>query len=351
MLKIINCLFVVLLCFGCQKTNKDSCDDSVMSLYKMADFRVGVAADAYLLESNPAYRNIVINQYNVIVPVSAFLMYKLHPEQNRYDFSEYDYLIDFCKTYNKHFEGANLTWHLYIPDWITNFHGSEQDWENLAKTHIQTIMSHYKGVVESWMIVNEALNEDGTLKNTIWQQHIGNDYIAKFFTWAHEADPNALLFYNDYNLESNPVKLNAAINLADMLRTRGIKIDGIGLQMHIFSNYPTNDEINNAALKVANHDYKVYYSELDISSNYTSNLTSFSAAMSNQQKYVMKNIVSGYKELPKKNQYGITTWGVGDSDSWIRTSYHHIDWPLMFDYNYKSKPAYCGFIEALNDPL
>lgn len=286
----------------------------------------------------------------MIVPVSAFLLYKLHPHQYEYNFSEYDYLADFCKTYNKHFQGANLTWPYYMADWLTYFQGSKQDWENMAKSHIQTVMGRYRGVVESWMVVNEALNEDGTLKNNIWQQHIGNDYIEKFFIWAHDADPYAVLFYNDYNLESNTVKRNAALGLADMLRNKGIKIDGIGFQMHILSNYPSIDEINNASLQVTNRDYKVYYSEWDVSFNFFNNLTNFTNAMAQQQKYIVKNVVRGYKELPSKYQYGITFWGIGDSDSWIRNN-NHIDWPLMFDDQYKPKPAYCGFLEALNEPL
>jgi len=344
-------LFVlVLCCFGCRKEGLVTCDDSTTSLYKMASFHVGVAANVDLLENNPAYRNIVINQFNVIIPERAFIISRVHPQQGVYDFSEFDYLADFCKTYNKHMQGANLIYQLYLPDWITNFSGDEQAWETLAKDHIQTIVSRYKGVVESWMVVNEALNEDGTLQNNIWQQHIGDGYIEKFFAWAHEADPHAMLFYNDYDLENNNQKLNAALNLADMLRSKGIQIDGIGMQMHNEVQFPTVDEVNKAALQVASHNYKVYYSEWDISFNLMKNKTVLTGDMEMEQKYLVKAIVEGYRQLPPKLQYGISFWGVGDADSWIRSHYNRIDWPLLYDDNYIAKPAYCGFAEALNAP-
>jgi len=344
-------LIAILLCSSCQKNWLTTCNDSNTSLYRMAGFRVGVAADVFLLQTNAAYRNIVINQFNVVIPVNSFLIYKIHPQPNFFDFSEYDYLADFCKTYNKHMEGANLIWQHYLPDWINNFQGDEQDWEALAKNHIQTIVSRYKGVVESWMVVNEALNEDGTLADNIWLQHIGDSYIEKFFRWAHDADPGAKLFYNDYDLENNVQKLSAALNLADMLRGKGINIYGIGMQMHNEIQFPTPDEINKAAMQIINHNYKVYYSEWDISCNLYKNKTALTADMMKQQKYLIKTVVQGYKELPSKYQYGISFWGVGDADSWIRTNYNRIDWPLLYDDNYTAKPAYCGFIEALNSPL
>jgi len=351
MRKIVIILLLLLLSISCKKTKLEACDASTTSLYKLADFRVGASVNLQLLNSNYAYRQIVLSQYNVVKPEISSLISKIHPEQDVYDFSDFDYLVNFCRANNKHLEGANLMYQLYLPDWILNYKGDKQDWENLAKSHIQTVVGRYKGIVESWMVVNEGIKEDGSLDYNFWQQHIGDDYVEKFFTWAHEADPDATLFYNDYNLESNPVKLDAALKLADRLRSEGIRIDGIGMQMHIYSNFPTVDEINKAAIQIASHDYKVYYSEWDISFNYLKDKTVFTDDMKLQQKLIIKNVVKGFKELPVKYQYGISFWNVGDSDSWIRSNFHRIDWPLMFDDQYKPKPAYCGFVEALNEPL
>lgn len=339
---------LLLLCVSCQKSGLSVCDDSGTSLYRMADFRVGAATDVQLLQSNAAYRNIVIRQFNVVFPVNAFLIYKIHPQKEVFDFGEYDYLADFCRANGKHLEGANLIYQLYLPDWLTRFQGTQQDWEAIAKSHIQTIVSRYRGVVESWMVVNEALNEDGTLGGNIWQQHIGDSYIEKFFTWTHEADPDARLFYNDVNLETNVQKLNAALNLADMLRGKGIRIDGIGMQMHNQIQFPMPDEVAKAAQKVAARNYKVYFSEWDISCNLYKDKTALTDDMKLQQRSLVNAMVKAYRTLPERCRYGISFWGVGDADSWIRGSFDRIDWPLLYDDNYKAKPAYCGFADALN---
>jgi endo-1,4-beta-xylanase len=339
-------VLALLLC-ACQKEGPAVCTDENISLYKAASFDVGVAVNVPLLDQNPAYRNTVIRQFNVIKPAESYLLYKIHPEPDRYDFSEFDYLVDFCRQYNKHLQGSNLLYQLYLPDWVTNFKGNKADWEVLAKNHIQTVVGRYKGIVESWMVVNEALNEDGTLQQNIWLEHIGSSYIEKFFKWAHEADPDALLFYNDFNLESNTVKLKAALDLTDMLRNHGAQVDGLGLQLHINDIYPTVNEINQAASLTASHDLKVYYSEWDISLNTQGNKAQLTPGMMDRQKRIVKEIVEGFRELPARHRYGISFWNVGDSDSWIRTQFHRIDWPLLFDEHYVKKPAYCGFMEAL----
>jgi endo-1,4-beta-xylanase len=342
-------VFALILCACHKEGQKMQCADENASLYKAANFNVGAAVEIPLLSQNAAYRDIVIRQFNVVKPANSYLLYKIHPEPGRYDFSEFDSLANFCRMYDKHMQGSNLMYQLYLPDWIMNFKGTRSDWENLAKNHIQTVVSRYKGTVESWIVVNEALNEDGTLQHNIWLDHIGDTYIEKFFKWAHEADPDALLFYNDFNLESNSVKLKAALDLADMLRSRGAQVDGLGLQMHINDIYPTVEEINRAALLTASHDLKVYYSEWDISLNVLNNKTQLTQDMMDRQRHIVKSVVEGYKELPGKYRYGISFWNVGDADSWIRPQFHRIDWPLLFDDNYQRKPAYCGFMEALEN--
>ena len=256
-IKLTLCLLILLT--ACKEKNNYNCADASLSLYKIANFNVGVAVSVELLEDNPQYRNIVIQHFNVVKPADSYMLYKIHPAPDAYDFTEFDRLADFCKTNNKHMQGSNLMYQLYLPDWITYFSGSQSDWETLAKNHIQTVVGRYKGIVESWVVVNEALNEDGTLQKNIWLTHLGPNYIEKFFKWAHEADPNTLLFYNDYNLESNSTKLKAALDLIDMLRNHGTKVDGLGIQLHINDIFPTVDEINQAAILTTTHDLKVYF--------------------------------------------------------------------------------------------
>lgn len=347
MLKQFIGLVVILCLTGCKKSGTATCDDSGTSLYQLADFRIGAAVNVPLLQSNAAYRDIVIRQYNVIIPENAYLIGRVHPQQDVFDFSEFDYLADFCRQHNKHMEGSNLIYQLYLPAWLEHFEGDRTAWEEIAKNHIQTIVSRYKGTIESWMVVNEALNEDGTLSDNIWLQHIGSSYIEKFYTWAHEADPEAKLFYNDYNLENNVVKLEAALKIADMLTNKGIRIDGIGLQMHNQVQFPTTEEVSSAISKIARRNYLVYFSEWDLSFNMFRDKTALTEDMKQEQKALFKSMTRAYRQLPEKNRYGISFWGVGDADSWIRPQFDRVDWPLLYDDDYKVKPAYCGIAEGL----
>lgn len=341
-------LFLIIVLCSCRKKNHTSsiCADPKTSLSGVANFPVGASVNVDLLQNNPAYRDIVINQYDVIKPETSFLLYKIHPQPGVYNFSEFDYIVDFCRTYQKTLHGSNLMYQLYVGDWIENFQGTAEEWEAFAKEYIQTVVRRYKGIVKSWAAVNEALNEDGTLQKNLWLDHMGSQYIEKFFIWAHEADPDVDLFYNDFNLESNSTKLKAALNLIDMLRSHNVRVDGLGLQMHINDIFPTVEEINKAALLTASHDLKVYYSEWDISLNIANNKTALTESMKQRQRDIVNQVVLGYKELPEKYRYGISFWNVGDADSWIRPQFHRVDWPLLFDDNYQRKPAYCGFVEA-----
>src|SRR5690606_8181485 len=120
--------------------------------------------------------------------------------------------------------GHVLIWHKQLPNWIQTFKGEPLEWEGIMKTHIDSVMRHFKGKVNSWDVVNEAFNEDGTLRNTIWMEKIGDTYIEKAFTFAHKADPEALLFYNEHGLEVNPIKRSAVLKYLNNLKGRGVKI-------------------------------------------------------------------------------------------------------------------------------
>ncbi|EOR93338.1 Endo-1,4-beta-xylanase A precursor [Arcticibacter svalbardensis MN12-7] len=195
--------------------------------------------------------------------------------------------------------------------------------------------------------MNEAINEDGTLRASIWQQKLGNDYIARAFQYAHEADPDALLFYNDYGNEYSAVKREAILALVNGLKSRGIPINGIGLQMH--TRYNQSDA--NLAIAInsaAQTGLKVHIAELDIAVNPDNNQSlTFTSSLAQQQAEKYKFIVKTYNAIPKAQQFGITTWNLTDGDTWITGEYSRPDWPLPFDSNYKRKAAYQGILEGL----
>jgi endo-1,4-beta-xylanase len=234
-----------------------------------------------------------------------------------------------------------------------------------AAANIDTAMSRfirnsamrYAGKVRAWDVLNEAINDGtGTIRNSgtetsdifFWAKYLGRDYAVKAFNYAKAADPSALLFINDYNLEYDSRKLDSLIAYVNEIRTKGATIDGIGTQMHI-SISTSKTAIDNMFVKLAATGLKVRVSELDVRVN-PNNLTGFSASAQNltdqaeMYKYVAQSFI---KNVPAAQRYDFTIWGVADSDSWIVTALKKEDYPLLFDANYKKKTAFAGLLQGL----
>jgi len=330
-------LLCAVLIMACQKASFQGCD--LLSLYQKAPYPIGVAVDVDKLETVDKYRTIVLQQFNSITAENVFKWASIHPEDGEYDWAPCDYLADFTAKNHKRLHGHTLLWHGSVPDWVNNYKG---DFDKLVHDHIAAVVGRYKGRITSWDVVNEGINNDGSLRSTIWSQKLGSDYIAKAFRYAHEADPNALLFYNDYNLELIPAKLNAVLTMCTDLRKSGVQIDGIGVQMHINNNAPSQADIEAAARRIADAGFLVHFSELDISMNEDGHKTSFSSQDLTDQAARYYTVFNIYNQLNKKLQYGITLRGVSDADSWIMSWFRRADIPLLFDEHYQPKPAYCA---------
>jgi endo-1,4-beta-xylanase len=342
---------VLLIVSACSKSNSITAVTITpppdTSLQKMMPFPIGASISVSLMQNNTKYNAVVTKEYNSITPENAMKFAAVHTAQNTFNFTDADYLVNFALLNNKRIHGHTLIWHQSLPSWVTNFAGDSAAWENLMKTHIQTVVAHFKGKVTSWDVVNEAFDDNGNLRNSIWLQKLGSDYIARCFQYAHETDPAALLFYNDYGHEYSAAKRTAISNMLTAFKARGIPVDGTGLQFH--TRYTQSDaNILAAITAAAATGLKVHISELDIALNpdNTQGLT-LNAALAQQQADKYKFIVKTYNSLPASQKYGITTWNVGDADSWIPGTYNRPDWPLPFDANYLRKPAYYGILEGV----
>ncbi|UKT65240.1 endo-1,4-beta-xylanase [Pedobacter mucosus] len=350
-LKIL--LSVSLLNISCAKHESTSLAPSPTlpmmenSLQKDMPFPMGAAVNVNLLKSNTNYRNLVIKEFNSITAENAMKFAAVHSSKEIWNFTDADYLIDFAIANGKRVHGHTLNWYKSLPDWVNNFQGTAADWENLLKTHIQTVVGHFKGKVVSWDVVNEAIDEDGTMRNSIWVQKLGVDYIGRAFQYAHEADPNALLFYNDYGQEFGPTKRTAILNLVTSLKNKGIPIDGIGIQMHTRVTQ-TDANLTAAISTAAATGLKIHISEIDIALNPDNNQSMvYTTALADQQAAKYKTIVKAFNAIPKGQQFGITQWNVTDGDSWIPSNYNRPDWPLPFDSNYQRKAAYQGILDGV----
>jgi endo-1,4-beta-xylanase len=356
MKKILFCLIAFSTFMSCGK--KDSGTPTPVNptitdttLQAFSTFPIGCAVDPNLLKNNALYKGVVLKEYGSITAENAMKWGSIHPSQSTYNFTDADYIADFCATNKKRLFGHNLLWHAYNPSWLENFSGDSTAFENLMKTHIQTVVARYKGKAVAWDVVNEAFDDNGNLRvsESIWAKKLGKDYIARAFKYANEADPAALLFYNDYGQEGNVNKLQAILTMVTDLKKRGIPIHGIGLQMHIGIGNNENG-ILNAISEYANTGLKIHISELDIAmSNGQKNPSlTYTAALAETQKQKYKIVTKYYRQIvPTAQQFGITTWNVGDADSWLRGFIQKNEYPLLFDDNYNRKPAYYGFIEGL----
>ena len=211
--------------------------------------------------------DIITKQFNQISPENLLKFQSVHPAADRYAFEAQDRYVQFGVDRKMQVVGHNLVWHQQTPAWVFQGpDGKPADRETLLarmRDHIHTVVGRYKGRIHGWDVVNEAIDEDGSLRKAPWHDGIGDDYVAKAFEFAHEADPDAELYYNDYNLEK-PAKRAGVIRLVNDLRKRGLRIDGIGNQGHWRLDTPAIDEIDNALVELHATGLKVMYTELDI---------------------------------------------------------------------------------------
>ncbi|HVV53947.1 MAG TPA: endo-1,4-beta-xylanase [Mucilaginibacter sp.] len=347
---------LLLLLVSCEKKSVPAQPSE--TLKSVASFPIGSAVVSGSIKNNYSYRNTLVTQFNSVTSDYELKFNWIEPQQGVFNYADGDYIVAFAMQNNMRVHAHNLIWHIALPDWVLNFQGDSLAWENLFKTHIQTEVAHYKGEVASWDVVNEAFRDDGTLRNqdinpgdgSIWRRHLGPDYIARAFQYAHEADSNAILFYNDYGQEWSTPKLDSIIAMVNDFKKRGIPIDGLGMQMHININ-TGNDAIQAALQKLAATGLKIHISELDISVNpnndpnivYTSALQSQQAA---KYRFVAQTYIS---TVPPAQRYGITTWEFSDADSWIPLLLKQKDWPLLFDNFYRKKTAYYSFLNGLKN--
>jgi len=309
-------------------------------LKEVLNFRLGASVNPRLLVENEAYREIVKNEFSSLTAENHMKMMYVHPEAERFDFSKGDDLVNFAKATGKRMHGHTLVWHNQVPQWMKDFQGDSKAWENLLKTHIQTVVNHYKGKVAGWDVVNESFLDDGSLRPSLWAAHIP-DYIAKSFQWAHEADPDALLFYNDYGQDGKPQKMKAILSMVTDLKQRMIPIHGLGLQMHI--NIDSKKAEIEEVIKLSTQtDLAIHFSELDIAVNPKNNSEYIYDELSqSKQTDLFLFIFKAYQAIPSKQQYGITFWNVADKDSWLRGYFKRPkEYPLLFDDNYVKKSGY-----------
>lgn len=334
-------------------------------------FYIGTAVSQRQFNEQDARGNpIIAAQFDTISPENVLKWESVHPRWDTYTFEQADRYVAYGEKYHMWIVGHNLVWHSQTPAWVFQDEKGAPLTRNALlerlHDHIMTVVGRYKGRIQSWDVVNEALNEDGTLRNSNWRKIIGDDYIAKAFQYAHEADPKAELNYNDYNLE-NEAKRNGALALVKQLKDQGIPITAVGLQGHDNMEWPTLQQQDDTIAAFKALGVKVCISELDVDvlpaagRAPTADVSATAAATVNSNPYVNGLPDAVQQALAKRyaDLFGVylkyagtvtrvTLWGVTDGDSWKndfpvrgRTNY-----PLLFDREGKPKPAVDAIIQA-----
>jgi len=328
-------------------------------------FRIGAALNQAQFEGRDGRGDpIVAAQFNTISPENALKWQSLHPRPDEYDFSAADRYVSFGEQHGMFIVGHCLVWHSQTPQWVfQDAEGKPLTREALLarmREHIRTVVGRYKGRIGGWDVVNEALNDDGSMRQSPWYRIIGEDYILKAFEFAHEADPRAELYYNDYSLE-NEAKRKGAVELIRKLKAAGAPITGIGLQGHMRIDRPSPREEAETIEAFAALGIRVNISELDIdvlprtSPGNSADISATSKGNAQPNPYTSGLPDEMQQALAKR--YGeffevfvqhrtvmdrVTFWGVTDGDSWLNNfpTRGRTNYPLLFDRDGKPKPAF-----------
>jgi endo-1,4-beta-xylanase len=257
------------------------------------------------------------------------------------DFSGGDAIASYAAARGMQVKGHALIWHRALPSWVSALSASDLRVE--FERHIRSVASHYRGRVVAWDVVNEAIDDTTFgLRDTIFRQNLGDGYLADAFRIAHDADPQALLFYNDYAGEGLGAKSDAIYELVKGLKSQGVPIDGVGLQMHVRAAAPPSDASVTANMRrLAALGLRVNISEMDVRIGDMGGATDANLAV---QKSIYHSMVAACVAEPAC--HGVTFWGFTDAHSWIYNQYGP-DAPLLFDAQYAPKPAFYGVLDAL----
>jgi endo-1,4-beta-xylanase len=317
-------------------------------------FPIGVAVSPRALKTDESI--LILHEFNSLTPENAMKPGPIHPKENEYNWRDADSIIAFAERNKLKVRGHTLVWHNQVPKWLfVDSSGKNVSKEVLLqrlKDHITTVVSRYKGKIYAWDVVNEAISDkrDEYLRPSPWLQICGEEYIAKAFQWAHEADPNAQLFYNDYN-EINPIKREKIYRLVKSLKDAGIPIHGVGLQGHWAVNEPSRGQLDSTLSRFAELGLKLQITELDISvypKEHDARArraedadTSFTAAKEQLQLEVYKMCFELFRKY-KNNISGVTFWNISDRHSWLDNFpvQNRKDYPLLFDKNLLPKKVY-----------
>ncbi len=363
-------LVCAILVASCQPVPDQTISEAGLAEVYADHFLIGTALNSLQAEGkDTAALKLVSKHFNSIVAENCMKSEVLQPKEGVFDFTLSDQLVELGTAQKAFIVGHTLVWHSQTPDWIFVNENAEAVVRDTLiqrmKTHIQTVVGRYKGRVHGWDVLNEALNEDGSLRESKWYTIIGPEYIELAFQYTHEADPEAELYYNDYNMYK-PEKRDGALRMIKNLRAKGLKVHAIGMQAHYGLGMDVFNDIEASIQAFSAEGLQTMITELDVSvlpfpteeitaeiSQTYANKAEFNPYLQTLPDSIQNELANYYSQLFKLYiKHGdkvsrVTFWGVNDSQSW--RNYWPIagrtDYPLLFDRHSDAKPAFNAVIK------
>jgi endo-1,4-beta-xylanase len=287
--------------------------------------------------NNTTITNLAAQQFDMVTPGNEMKWDATEPSNGSYTFGGGDGIVSWAQSHGLRVRGHNLVWQNQLPSWVSSLPLNQV--QQAMESHITTEVSHYKGKIYAWDVVNEPFNGDGSLVSDVFYKAMGSGYIADALRTAHAADPGAQLYLNDYSIEGENAKSNAMYSLVQSLLAQGVPINGVGFESHFILGQVPSSLLANmqrfAALGV-----NVAVTELDDRIQLPA-----TTANLNQQATDYATVVSDCLQVSRC--VGVSQWGVGDADSWIPGTFSGYGAATMYDQNYQPKPAYSAALSAL----
>ena len=371
-LSLIILLFITIV--ACQKKAEKATEEKVepqglKNVFK-DDFLIGTALNGYQIqEKDSAQSKLVAQEFNSVTPENIMKSMLIHPTKDTFNFELPDKLVALAEKNNMHVQGHTLVWHSQLSPFFREIKDSTE-MIKVLKDHINTIVSRYKGKIDAWDVVNEALNDDGTLRKTAFLDALGDDYLSLAFKLTEEVDPDVELYYNDYSM-TNPEKRAGAVKMIKRMQELGAKVDGIGMQGHWGLEEPTIEEIEKSILQYAGLGIQVAITELDVSVipmpwdftgadvnvKFESGDPTMNPYPEKLPDSIQTKLADRYADIFKlflkhKDKISrVTLWGVNDNDSWKNNwpINGRSDYPLLFDRQNQKKKAYHSIVALKSD--
>jgi endo-1,4-beta-xylanase len=301
----------------------------------------GGALDSGAFDERP-YRELAATQLTSVTPENAMKWGLVEPLRGEFDWKGADALVAFAKANGQKIRGHTLVWHSQLPLWLINGAFRPNEVKGLMVAHITEEVGRYKGDIYAWDVVNEPFTDDGAWRHSIWYDAMGPDYVATALKAARAADPGAKLYVNDYNVETEGLKMRALYDLVASLKRAGAPIDGVGLQSHFVAGAVPKD-IQSVMEKFAGLGVDVAVTELDLRIRLPADDTALATQAADYA-----SIVRACRATPRC--VGVTTWGVTDDRSWIPSFFSGYGAALPFDEAYRPKRAVAAMTEAWTGP-